>query len=81
MVGGASLKAGFDMLFVVDCCLRSGGVEERSIYSFIHPSIHISIHLFINLSIPPFKVHSKSRSRHISGHSDWRDGVLRDSSA
>ena len=27
----AFLRAGYDMLFVVDCCLRSGAVEKQSI--------------------------------------------------
>ena len=31
IAGEAFLKAGFDMLFVVGCCLRSGVVEEGSI--------------------------------------------------
>ena len=32
VVGEAFLKACFDMLFVVDRCLRSGAVEKRSIW-------------------------------------------------
>ena len=31
IAGKASLKAHFDMLFVVDCCLRRGKIEKQNI--------------------------------------------------
>ena len=34
IVGDASLKARVDMLFVADCCLRSGAVYEQCILVF-----------------------------------------------